>query len=381
MEWNGYSECCRKAALNPAASFCTTCRTPLMRCMNFADCLQLVEPTKPCPVCIKPELVIEAGTTVSGGIGARLSLPLKLRNFNRQIRRPIYLKALVKNESGKGHQSVDLNWEIVEPATERTFYVEAGPFDADGVTRVELLLTIAMRSKEGYEEAYLFSGSLLLSITRDSNQQVIQNIDLSGAHFETGGLVHTKLDANQSGQEIGATDERQVVELERVEVAELAAGVRGYKPSETRVPRSVAFRFVGFPEADAPDWDVMLGARGALCFGRSSREAHPQNNPAPMDVSLRAYARDGTLDRDASTRVSRHHFDLLVLNERLMLHARSGKGALLNSQEVRSGAVVPIADGDIIAPARDVENAIRMRTRFRAGQFGRVEEIELIRES
>ncbi len=381
MEWTGYSECCRKAALNPAASFCTTCRNPLLRCMNFSDCMQLVEPTKPCPVCLKPELVIEAGATVSGGIGARLSLPLKLRNFNRQIARPIYLKKLVKNESGQAPQKVDLNWEIVEPGSERTFYVDAGPFDADGVTRVELLLTIAMRAKEGYEEVYVFSGSLLLTINRDSNQQVIQNIDLSGAHFETGGLVHTKLDANQTTGGATHTADRQVVALERVEVAELAEGVRGYRADGQRVPRSVSFRFVGFPEGDAPGWEVMLGARGALCFGRSSREAHPETNPAPMDVSLRAYARGGELDRDTSTRVSRHHFDLLVLNERLVLHARSGKGVLLNGKEVPSGAVVPIADGDVIAPSQDVANAIQMRTRFRAGQFGRISQIELIRET
>ena len=381
MEWNGYSECCHKASLNPAASFCGTCRTPLMRCMNFADCMQLVGPDDPCPVCLKPELLIEVGAKVAGGIGARLSLPLKLRNFNRQLRRPIYLKKIVKNESGQASQQLDLNWEIVEPGTERALYVDAGPFDAAGVTRVELLLTIAMRSKEGYEEAYLFSNSLLLTIARESNQQIIQQIDLSGSHFETGGLVHTKLDANQQNAEEAPTQQRSVVALQRAEVAELNDGVRGYRDSAKRVQRSVSFRFVGFPEADAPNWNVKLGARGALMFGRSSREAHPEHNPAPMDVSLRAYLRDGSLDRDASTRVSRHHFDLLVLNERLVLHARSGKGALVNGREVPSGAVVPIEDGDIIAPAKDVANAIAMRARFRAGQHEHVDEIELIRES
>lgn len=381
MEFTGYNECCRKAALNPTAAFCTTCRNPLMRCMNFADCLQLVEPTKPCPVCLKPELVIEAGATVSGGIGARLSLPLKLRNFSRQIARPIYLKRLIKNESGQAPQDVDLNWEIVEPGAERAFYVDAGPFLASGVTRVELLLTIAMRSKEGYEEAYVFSGSLLLTINRDSNQQVIQNIDLSGAHFETGGLVNTKLDTNQKSGDVAHIKDRQVLALERVEVAELAEGVRGYRGEGVRVPRSVSFRMVGFPQEDAPGWPVTLGARGSLCFGRSSRELHAETNPAPMDVSLRAYERGGGLDATTSTRVSRHHFDLLVLNERLVLHARSGKGALVNGQEVASGSVTAIADGDLIAPARDVAEAIQMRVRFRSGQHGRVNEIELIRET
>ena len=266
----------------------------MLRCLNFADCLQLVEPTKPCPVCVKPELVIESGATVSGGIGARLSLPLKLRNYNRQIARPIYLKHLVKKESGHPPETVSLNWEIVEAGSERTFYVDAGPFEADGVTRVELLMTVAMRSKEGFEEAYVFSGSLLFTINRDSNQQVVQNIDLSGAHFETGGLVHTRLDANQAGHGPSRTVDRQVLELERVEVAELASGVRGYGPDGPRVPRSVKFRLVDFPGEDAPGYEVMLGPRGALAFGRRSRD--PSGDDAPMDVTLRVYGRDGTLD-------------------------------------------------------------------------------------
>ena len=378
MEWTGYKECCHKAALNASASFCSTCRTPLLRCLNFADCMQLVEPTKPCPVCLKPELVIESGATVSGGIGARLSLPLKLRNFNRKISRPIYLKGLVKNESGRAAEPVELNWEIVEAGSERTFYVDAGPFDADGVTRVELLLTVAMRSKEGFEEAYVFSGSLLLTVNRQSNQQVVQNIDLSGSHFETGGLVHTKLDANQAATEPTRTVDRQVVGLERVEVAELAAGIRGYGPKGPRVPRSVMFRLVGFPGEDAPNYDVMIGSRGALAFGRRSRD--PVGDDPPMDITLRVYGRDGTLDTAASSRVSRHHFDVLVLNERLVVHARSGKGLLVNDREVLPGAVVPIADGDVITPSRDLVGALAMRARLVDRQYDRVGLIELRRE-
>jgi pSer/pThr/pTyr-binding forkhead associated (FHA) protein len=78
--------------------------------------------------------------------------------------------------------------------------------------------------------------------------------------------------------------------------------------------------------------------------------------------------------------VSRHHFDLRVLNERLVLHARSGKGALINDREVPTGAVVPIEDGDVIAPSRDVAGAVAVRACFEAGQHGRVSRIELRRE-
>ena len=42
--------------------------------------------------------------------------------------------------------------------------------------------------------------------------------------------------------------------------------------------------------------------------------------------------------------------------------------------------MTPIADGDIIAPSRDLAGAIAMRARFLGGQHGRVELIELRRE-
>ncbi len=381
MEWAGYKACCHRAALDPKASFCGTCAAPLIRCMNFSDCMQLVEPLKPCPVCLNPELIVEDGAVVSGGVGARLAIPLKLRNHNSELRRPIYLKSLLKRESGRDDTPVPLEWEIVEPGSERSFLIEAGPFDTDGVARVELVLTLAMRSKEGFEEAYTFGGSLLLTVSRDSAQQVVQNIDLSGAHFETGGLVKTDLRLDGDGASgPDTTKGRRVLPLERLEVSELNAGLRGYQASGARAPRTVQFAFVGFPEGDAPGFEIGMGARGALAFGRSGREKNPETNPTPMDVSLRAYGADGALDLGMSNRVSRHHFDLLVLNDRLCLHARSSKGAMINGHLFPVGSVEPLEDGDVVTPAREVAGAIALRFGLRAGPHGHVDKVELRRE-
>ncbi|MEM1419886.1 MAG: FHA domain-containing protein [Pseudomonadota bacterium] len=380
MEWTGYKTCCHRAALDPAAAFCGDCATPLIRCMNFNECLQLVEPMKPCPVCLNPELIVEEGAVSSGGVGTRLAIPLKLRNHNAELPRPIFLKRLLKRESGQDETEVPLDWQVVDAGAERSFLVEAGPFDTDGVARVELLLTMAMRSKEGFEEAYVFGGSLLLTVARDSAQQVVQNIDFSGAHFETGGLVKTDLRVDDASPQQAQQAGRRVLPLERLEVSEVKEGIRGYGQTGVRVPRTVQFAFHGFPEKDAPNFEVRLGARGALAMGRSGRERDPERNPSPMDVSLRAYGASGALDLETSNRVSRHHFDLVVLNDRLCVHVRSAKGAIINDRQLAAGSVEPINDGDLITPSGDVAGRIGLRAHFRSNPHGVVERIDLRRD-
>ncbi|MGD1870346.1 MAG: FHA domain-containing protein [Neomegalonema sp.] len=380
MEWTGYKTCCHRAALDPAAAFCGDCATPLIRCMNFNECLQLVEPMKPCPVCLNPELIVEEGAVSSGGVGTRLAIPLKLRNHNAELPRPIFLKRLLKRESGQDETEVPLDWQVVEAGAERSFLVEAGPFDTDGVARVELLLTMAMRSKEGFEEAYVFGGSLLLTVARDSAQQVVQNIDFSGAHFETGGLVKTDLRVDDASPQQAQPAGRRVLPLERLEVSEVKEGIRGYGQTGVRVPRTVQFAFHGFPEKDAPNFEVRLGARGALAMGRSGRERDPERTPSPMDVSLRAYGASGALDLETSNRVSRHHFDLVVLNDRLCVHVRSAKGAIINDRQLAAGSVEPINDGDLITPSGDVAGRIGLRAHFRSNPHGVVERIDLRRD-
>ncbi|MEO1503674.1 MAG: FHA domain-containing protein, partial [Pseudomonadota bacterium] len=376
----GYKTCCHRAALDPAAAFCGECATPLIRCMNFNECLQLVEPMKPCPICLNPELIVEEGAVSSGGVGTRLAIPLKLRNHNAELPRPIFLKRLLKRESGQDETEVPLDWQVVEAGAERSFLVEAGPFDTDGVARVELLLTMAMRSKEGFEEAYVFGGSLLLTVARDSAQQVVQNIDFSGAHFETGGLVKTDLRVDDASPQQAQQAGRRVLPLERLEVSEVKEGIRGYGQTGVRVPRTVQFAFHGFPEKDAPNFEVRLGARGALAMGRSGRERDPERNPSPMDVSLRAYGASGALDLETSNRVSRHHFDLVVLNDRLCVHVRSAKGAIINDRQLAAGSVEPINDGDLITPSGDVAGRIGLRAHFRSNPHGVVERIDLRRD-
>jgi len=380
MDWTGYKSCCHRSALKPGAAFCAECGGSLMRCMNFGDCPQLVEPFKPCPVCLAPELVVEAGASAGGGVGASVAIPLKLRNHNSQTTRPIFLKRLQKRAAGGEATDVPLDWRQVDPGAERSFVVEAGPFETDGVARMELLLTLAARSKEGYEEAFVFGGALLFTVSRESAQQIVQNIDFSGAHFETGGLVKTdlKVAEGQGGRASPEDMPRRVVALERFELNELREDVRGYGESGRRVSRSARFAVSGFSEADAPGFEIGLGPRGAIAVGRSGRERDPETNPTPMDLTLRVYDAEGALDLAASNRISRHHFDLTVLCDRLMVHARSAKGIVLDGQAVASGAIVPVADGALIVP--DEAAGAGLRVRFDASARETVDRIELVRD-
>ncbi|MCI4666276.1 MAG: hypothetical protein MRY74_16305 [Neomegalonema sp.] len=377
MSWEGYKACCHRSALKPTAAFCGECGGPLLRCMNFSDCMQLITPLQPCSVCLSPELVVEQGASVGGGVGARLAIPLKLRNQNAEIKRPIYLKRLQKIESDGAPADVPLGWEQVDPGSERSFLVEAGPFETDGVARVELLLTLATRSKEGFEEAHVFGGALLLTVNRESQQQIVQNIDFSGAHFETGGLVKTDLKVDQSETASAETTGRRVVALERFELSEVRTGVRGYENPTRRVPQNVRFTCSGFPDADAPGFEFGVGARGAIAVGRSGREKDPARNPNPMDLSIRVYDSGGALDLERSNRISRHHFDLRVLNDRLCLHVRSSKGAVVDNIPAPAGSIEPIEDGAVIYPTVDAPAGVRVQ--FDAGPHGEVSRIHLIK--
>lgn len=367
--------------MNPAAGFCGNCQTPLLRCQSFQDCRQLLEPFQPCSVCLSPELIIEPGAVVSAHVGDRLAIPLAVRNQTGSVPRAIRLLRVLKRERDQELIEMPLDWEMIDAGAEREFYLEAGPFDAGGTGKVDVLLEVATRSKEGFQEAFVFGGTLLFNVSHDRLQQVVQNINLSGAHFETGGLVKTDLSTAIPESNTVKTEQRQVVTLQRLEHPEQALGTRGYANRGQRISRAVNFHFSGFPSEDAPAYNVGMGARGYLAFGRAERIIDSELNPFPMDVTLRCYTRSGELDSDCSMRISRHHFDVLVLNDRLTLFVRSGKGVLLNEVLHQSNSLIPVSDGDRVMPLDDHPEAIRLCFKFANSLHGVVESVQITRTS
>lgn len=380
MNWSGYKPCCHRAALDTSAAFCSECRCPLLRCMSFAECSQLVEPIKHCAVCLSPELIVEAGAAVDARVGERFAIPMLLHNRSTLSQRPMIVSRMFKREPGTTMQQLPQDWGAVEAGQEREFYVEAGPFDAGGTIRIDVLLEIATRSKEGFQEGYLFGGTLLVTVTSDSTQQIVQKIDLTNASIGTGGLINT--DFNTDALNVGAekTTTRQVISLQRFENTEIELGSRGYQQAQTRVPRHVQFEFTGFNSDDAPGFKVGAGANGALKFGRSARVFDEQSNPFPSDVSLRIYDQRGSLDADASLRFSRHHFDLFVLNGRLNLLVRSALGVAVNGSQHAAGSSVELSDGDELVPLEDYGNQLCLQVRFKRPNHNLIEVININRQ-
>ncbi|MBX2826233.1 MAG: hypothetical protein KTR33_15975 [Gammaproteobacteria bacterium] len=380
MDWTGYKPCCYRAALDAGAAFCGECRCPLLRCVSFAECSQLVEPTKHCAVCLSPELIIEAGAAVDARVGERFSIPLLLHNQSTASHRPMWVMRMFKREPGAEIQQLAQDWNSVEAGEERQFFLDAGPFDAGGTIRLDVLLEIATRSKEGFQEGYLFGGTLLVTVTSESSQQIVQKIDLTNANIGTGGLINT--DFNTDTLAVGGekTSQRQVVSLQRFEATEIELGVRGYAALNSRVPRNVQFAFSGFNQEDAPGFNVGTGAKGWLMFGRSERVFHEETNPFPSDVTLRVYDQNGQLDMDSSLRYSRHHFDLFVLNGRLNLYVRSGLGVVVNGTLHAAGSTIELQNGDQLVPLEDFRKKLLLQVRFQQTPHRMIENINIDRQ-
>jgi hypothetical protein len=378
MEWRPYGACCYRGALQTDSAFCPECGRTLLRCMAFSECFSLIAPTQPCPVCIAPELAIDKGAITQSKIGERLSIPLVLRNASK-VERAIFVTAIVKAE-GKAYEPLALPWEHVEPQSERRFTVETAPLAQGGTHAVGIIATLASRYK-GREERYAYAGRVSIVVESPDQQQIVQNINLAGAQFETGGLVHAPV----SSRPVGGTSPsvlrvREAIPFERAERYEIEQGIRGYGETGVRVPRDVSFTFSGFLPADHPGDGVAVGMGGALSCGRNSRRFDAQTNPFPNDLCLRIHdQRTGAIDEDATRSLSRHQFDFLVLNDRLCVQVRSSGGLEHNGRKLATGEVRVLRDGDRLAPLPGRAEKLELVVRFRSS-VGSAEAIEIARE-
>jgi hypothetical protein len=345
--------------------------------MAFAECRSLVTPTQACPVCVAPALMIDAGAVVQSKTGERVSVPLILRN-NSTGGRPIWVKQIVKLDS-RADEPMALTWEQVDPQSERHFTIETPPLEEGGRHALRMLFVIASRYR-GLEETYAFTGGTTISVSGQESQQIVQNINLSGAQFQTGGMVHTALNTKDRGSSTPtALADRQSLPLERAEKYELEQGIRGYQDRGVRVPRNVAFTFASFPPAEVPPDGTTMVAAGRFTAGRNSRNPDPGANAAPNDVCLRVYdPRTGEIDEPATLAISRHHFDFVVVNDRLCVHARTTHGMELSGMALASGTVAPLTPGERLVPIPGRPDKLQLQVAF-ASSIGSVERITISR--
>lgn len=377
MDWKPYGPCCHRCSADAEAGFCPECGHALLRCMAFSECRGLVQPTGACSVCVAPRLMIDAGAVVQSKAGERVSVPLILGNTS-PTSRPIWVKRIVKWD-GHVEEPLALTWEQIESGAERHFTLDTPPLAEGGTYTLRLIIVVASRYK-GLEEEYAFSARTTLTVSSHDAQHVVQNINFAGAQFQTGGLVNTQLNTRPSGgPAVVASTDRTLLVLERAEKYELDQGIRGYRKENLRVPRHVQFAFRGFRASDAPPSGATLLAGGRLVCGRNSRNPNPAANAMPSDLCLRAYDARGTaVDEPATLAISRHHFDFVVLNDRLCVQARTTRGMDLNGAPMSPGAVAVLVPGDRLVPIPGRPDKLTLQVGF-ASSIGTVDRIDITR--
>jgi hypothetical protein len=381
MDWQPYKNCCIRAAgsVDNDVRFCPDCGHVLMRCVAFADCGGLVTPMQPCPSCVAPVLMIDSGAVTTAKAGERMSVPLIMLNSSA-AGRTLWLKRVAKRD-GKTEEQITLPWEQLDARTERRISLDTPPMVEGGTYTLNVILVLATRYK-GLEEEYAFAAAVSVKVaTSDAGPQSV-SVTVSGASEGTGAghNVIANIKADRAAEMAAAAlDQRKIVPLERAERYELEQGIRGYRREALRVPRHVDFAFSGFGTTDIPPSGAALVWRGRLLFGRNSRAPDPSVNAAPNDVCLRAYdTKTKLVDEPATMAISRHHFELVVVNDRLCVHARATAGMQVNTQDLAAGQVLPIVPGDRIVPIPGRGDKLLLRVTF-TNAIGVVERIDVSR--
>ncbi len=381
MDWQPYKDCCVRSAATVDADvgYCPDCGHVLMRCAAFSECRSLVTPTQPCVSCVAPVLMIDSGAVISAKAGERMSVPLILLNSST-AGRTLWLKRIAKRE-GRTEEQITLPWEQLDARTERRLTLDTPPMVDGGTYTLNVILVLATRYK-GLEEEYAYSAAV--SVTVATSDRVAENFafTVSGAAQGTGAghnvLANFRTD-RAAEMAAAALENRKILPLERAERYELEQGIRGYRAEGLRVLRNVDFSFSGFRAEDTPNTGAALMARGRMLFGRNSRMPAPAANATPNDVCLRAFEpRSKKVDEPATMAISRHHFELVVVNDRLCIHARATGGMQVNSDDLTSGQVFPVMPGDRIVPIPGRGDKLTLRVAF-ASAIGVVERIDVSR--
>jgi hypothetical protein len=381
MEWQPYKDCCVRNAgsVDPDVGFCPDCGHPLMRCMAFAECRSLVTPTQPCPTCLAPVLMIDAGAVVTASAGERMSVPLVLLNAST-AGRTLWVKRAAKRD-GKTEQPITLDWEQLEARAEQSIALDTPPMVEGGTYTLNLIFVLATRYK-GLEEDFAFAASVSVKVAKSDAGPQNVSVTVTGGSEGTGAghNVIANIRADRAAEmAAGALENRKIVPLRRAERYELEQGIRGYTSSGLRVLRHVEFAFSGFTDDETPAPGAALVPRGRMLFGRNSRTVAPSATVAPNDVCLRAYeAKTKKVDEPATMAISRHHFELVVVNDRLCVHARATKGMQVNAEELTPGQVCAIVPGDRIVPIPGRSDKLALHVRF-TSSIGVVEHVEVSR--
>jgi len=366
--------CCYRAALDRDAGYCGDCGEPIIRCMAFEECGGLLDRHGCCPVCVAMEVHLDTAAMRGVQMGGVLSLPLVLSNTST-IGRPLFVSEVRVRRGGGDYTPVPLAWEKLEPGGASRLGVPTGVLGEAGVHQFDFLIVVGYRYR-WREECFAFETSVTAEVSAPKTAAVVnQTIQIDG-DMAPGFTFYnpTRVDASQPEKWDEASGPMPLT-LQRAERYERETGLRGLD-GELAIPRTTRFAWRGFDTQEVPAEGPILSQDASLNVGRSrARQAN-----GPNDVRLLVRGADGAIDEKWSTQISRHHFDLYIENDRLVLRVESPNGLRVNGDAYGRGKTVALRDGDTISPLVKRPDAMVLAVAIDA-HFGTAETITIQRKT
>ncbi|WP_300394333.1 FHA domain-containing protein [Henriciella sp.] len=352
-------DCCARSATTSGAGFCGECGEPLIWCMASQECHSLLDKSGMCPVCVQPELYLDAGAASTVREGGKLALPLVVKNAS-SVGRPLFITGLWMKEDDAGWNEIPLSFERLEAGRSSNVAVRTGVLDHAGIHQVDLRIAVASRY-HWREEAFVLTSSIIFPVESRDPDGPVTNINVNADQIGAGLTVYnpTRIEADRAeGQE---THVRPIpLKLNRADQDEARLGRRGYETG-LRVPRTVEFVWRGFGEGDCPFDGPLLDPSGLLYLGRNAVGRDQEGNDARLLVTTA----DGALSPLTGS-ISRQHFSLYPESGRLMLRVESQYGLRVNGDAYGRTKCVTLQDGDTISPLRKTPDALQVSVRFEA---------------
>lgn len=350
-------KCCFRASLDREATFCDECGSPLQRCMATDECGGLLDQGGCCPVCVAPELSLDAGSASSIRAGGSLALPLLVSN-NSPVGRPLFVEAMWIKGAETEMRQVDLPFQRLNSGVTAEVGLHTGVLETTGLHRFDVHLVVATRHL-WREERYVFTAAIVIPVDPEGPTEIVQNYNIQAEAIGAGMTIYNPTRI-QKEREAGVAKHAEPIRLtlRRADALERSLGHRGYA-SGLAVTKSTAMIWKGFDARQAPLDGPIRTATGVLDFGRASNAPDGGMNDVRLVIS-----RNGDVDEDASVHISRRHFQLFIENDRLMLRVESQNGLSVNDAAYRRGKMVAINDGDVIHPLIRSPDAIAVRVQF-----------------
>ncbi len=370
--------CCYQRAATRGAMFCGECRSPILRCMAYEDCGGLLGADGRCPVCVAPQLYLDAGAKRDVKAGGALVLPLVFRN-DSPVRRPLFVTGVWIREGGGALRKQDAAWERLEAGASNPLWVQTGALERQGRSLFEITFVVATRYR-WREEVFAFRSSLELDIEQGGGVVINQTIHAGGQDSGLGGTVNAPIRIEAASGNDDRQDRRTEATqlgLTRADVFEREQGVRGYTAGPLKgasVARNAIVEWRGFAPGEAPAARPITTDDSILAAGRSNL----RETGGEVDVRLLVRNEQGALNEELSRAVSRRHLDIFLQNGRVCLHAAGEAGVQIGQRRIARDGIEPIEQDDVIQILPKHADAITLQVRMRA-HFGEISEIVFTR--